>query len=118
MKRNPHAKQDDYLLFPNVRDRQQLYERIRKNFTRISTELKLYVRNGATRPLYSIRHTFITQRYNQNAPLQVIARQSGNSPEIIQSNYLDESNEMLVSEHKKLFNTTKTTKSEKKVKRK
>ena len=118
MKRNPNAKQDDYLLFPNVRDRQQLYERIRKNFTRISTELKLYVRNGATRPLYSIRHTFITQRYNQNAPLQVIARQSGNSPEIIQSNYLDESNEMLVSEHKKLFNTTKTTKSEKKVKRK
>ena len=117
-KRNPNAKQDDYLLFPNVKDRQQLYERIRKNFTRISTELKLYVRNGATRPLYSIRHTFITQRYNQNAPLQVIARQSGNSPEIIQSNYLDESNEMLVSEHKKLFNTTKTTKSEKKVKRK
>ena len=117
-KRNPNPKQDDYLLFPNVRDRQQLYERIRKNFTRISTELKLYVRNGATRPLYSIRHTFITQRYNQNAPLQVIARQSGNSPEIIQSNYLDESNEMLVSEHKKLFNTTKTTKSEKKVKRK
>ena len=116
--RNPNAKQDDYLLFPNVRDRQQLYERIRKNFTRISTELGLYVRNGATRPLYSIRHTFITQRYNQNAPLQVIARQSGNSPEIIQSNYLDESNEMLVSEHKKLFNTTKTTKSEKKVKRK
>ena len=78
----------------------------------------MYVRNGATRPLYSIRHTFITQRYNQNTPLQVIARQSGNSPEIIQSNYLDESNEMLVSEHKKLFNTTKTTKSEKKIKRK
>ena len=51
----------------------------------------------------------------QNAPPQVIARQSGNLPEIIQSNYLDESNEILVSEHKKLFNTTKT---EKKVKRK
>ena len=118
MKRNPNAKQDDYLLFPNVRDRQQLYERIRKNFTRISTELKLYVRNGATRPLYSIRHTFITQRYNQNAPLQVIARQSGNSPEIIQSNYLDESNEMLVSEHKKLFGSTKSTKSKDKVKTK
>ena len=40
-KRNPNAKQDDYLLFPNVRDRQQLYERIRKNFTRISSELGL-----------------------------------------------------------------------------
>ena len=106
--RNPNAKQDDYLLFPNVRDRQQLYERIRKNFTRISSELGLYVRNGSTRPLYSIRHTFITQRYNQNAPLQVIARHSNNSEEIIKSNYLDESNEMLVSEHKKLFGTTKS----------
>ena len=114
-KRNPNAKQDDYLLFPNVRDRQQLYERIRKNFTRISSELGLYVRNGATRPLYSIRHTFITQRYNQNAPLQVIARHSNNSEEIIKSNYLDESNEMLVSEHNKLFGTMKTMKSKKKV---
>jgi len=117
-KRNPNAKQDDYLLFPNTKDRQQLYERIRKNFTRISSELELYVRNGATRPLYSIRHTFITQRYNQNAPLQVIARHSNNSPEIIQSNYLDESNEMLISEHKKLFGTMKTMKSKDEVRKK
>ena len=116
--RNPNAKQDDYLLFPNVRDRQQLYERIRKNFTRISTELGLYVRNGATRPLYSIRHTFITQRYNQNAPLQVIARNSNTSETIIKSNYLDESNEMIVSEHKKLFGSTKSTKSKDKVRTK
>ena len=117
-KRNPNAKQDDYLLFPNVRDRQQLYERIRKNFTRISSELGLYVRNGSTRPLYSIRHTFITQRYNQNAPLQVIARNSNTSETIIKSNYLDESNEMIVSEHKKLFGSTKSTKSKDKVRTK
>ena len=95
-----------------------MYERIRKNFTRISSELELYVRNGATRPLYSIRHTFITQRYNQNAPLQVIARHSNNSEEIIQSNYLDENDEMLVSEHKKLFGSTKSTKSKDKVRSK
>ena len=50
--------------------------------------------------------------------LQVIARHSSNSEEIIQSNYLDESNEMLVSEHKKLFGTMKTTKSKDKVKTK
>ena len=117
-KRNPNAKQDDYLLFPNTKDRQQLYERIRKNFTRISSELGLYVRNGATRPLYSIRHTFITQRYNQNAPLQVIARNSNTSETIIKSNYLDESNEMIVSEHKKLFGSTKSTKSKDKVRTK
>ena len=108
LKRNPDAKIDDYLLFPTARDRQKIYERIRKNFQRISTELNLYVRNGATRPLYSIRHTFITQRYNQNAPLQVIARHSGNSPEIINKNYLDESNQMLIEEHKKLYGSTKS----------
>lgn len=49
IKKKSNSKQDDYLLFPNERDRQQLYERIRKNFTRISSELGLYVRNGATR---------------------------------------------------------------------
>ena len=108
MKRNPNASSEDYLLFPNINNRQQLYERIRKNFTRISAELGLYVRNGITRPLYSIRHTFIKQRYEQNAPIQVIARHSNNSPEIIQSNYLDESDDMLISEHKKLFPTTKS----------
>ena len=54
----------------------------------------------------------------ENVPLQVIARHSNNSSEIIQSNYLDESNEMLVSEHNKLFGTTKTTKSKDKVKTK
>ena len=78
----------------------------------------MYVRNGATRPLYSIRHTFIKQRYDQNAPLQVIARHSNNSEEIIQSNYLDESNEMLISEHKKLFGTMKTMKSKDEVRKK
>jgi hypothetical protein len=68
--------------------------------------------------LYSIRHTFIKQRYDQDAPLQVIARHSNNSPEIIQSNYLDENDEMLVSEHKKLFGTMKTTKSKDEVRKK
>ena len=51
----------------------------------------------------------------ENVPLQVIARHSNNSSEIIQSNYLDESNEMLISEHNKLFGRMKTMKSKKKV---
>jgi hypothetical protein len=107
-KRNPDAKQDDYLLFPKFENRQRLYERIRKNFTRISSELGLYVRNGLTRPLYSIRHTFIKQRFDQNVPLQVVARHSNTSVDIINKNYLDDSEEMIVSEHKKLFGSTKS----------
>ena len=85
------------MLFLNVNNRQQLYERIRKNFTRISAKLRLYVRNGITRPLYCIRHKFIKQRYEQNATIQIIARHSNNSPEIIQSKYLDESDDILIS---------------------
>ena len=96
------------MLFPKFENRQRLYERIRKNFTRISSELGLYVRNGLTRPLYSIRHTFIKQRFDQNVPLQVVARHSNTSVDIINKNYLDDSEEMIVSEHEKLFGSTKS----------
>ena len=39
--------------------------------------------------------------------IQVIIRYHNNLPKIIQSNYLDENNDMLISEHKMLFLTTK-----------
>ena len=41
---------------PEEKNRSKLYERIRKNFVRISSELGLYEFNGKTRPMYSIRH--------------------------------------------------------------
>ena len=101
--RYPNAQADDYLLFPNIKNRSALYKKISKIFVRVSSELNLYRKNGTTRPLYSIRHSFISQRYNANAPLHVIARSSNNSEKVIRSNYLDQEDQMLINEHKSLF---------------
>ena len=101
--RHPNTSSEDYLLFPNRKDRKQLYKKISKIFIRVSSELGLYHKNNSTRPLYSIRHSFISQRYNANAPLHVIARSSNNSERVIKSNYLDQEDAMLVNEHNSLF---------------
>ena len=101
--RNPNAQADDYLLFPQVKDRKALYKRISKIFIRVSSELGLYHRNGANRPLYSIRHTFISGRYNANAPLEVVARSSNTSVKIVKKSYLDNEDTMMINEHKRLF---------------
>jgi len=101
--RYPNPQANDYLLFPNIKDRSALYKKISKIFIRVSSELNLYHKNGTTRPLYSIRHSFISQRYTANAPLHVIARTSNNSEKVIRSSYLDQEDQMLINEHKSLF---------------
>ena len=95
---------DDYLLFPKLKNRQKVYNRISKIFTRVSKDLDLFYRNGTTRPIYSIRHTFIKNQYQKNpANVEVIARQSNTSPKMIHRNYLDEDDVMLIEEHRKLY---------------
>jgi len=102
--RNPNTNADTYLLFPNYQNRQKVYNRIVKIFTRLSKELNLYYRNGLTRPIYSIRHTYIKNRYAENPQsLEVIARQSNTSPKMIHRNYLDEDDIMMVEEYRKMY---------------
>ena len=101
--RNPNSKADDYLLFPNIKNRKSLYARISKLFVRVSSELGLYHRHGENRPLYSVRHTFISGRYNANAPLEVVARSSNTSVKIVKKNYLDNEDTMMINEHRRLF---------------
>jgi len=109
-KRHADKTAEDYLLFPNTKNRQKVYNRIVKIFTRISKELNLYYRNGSTRPIYSIRHTFIKNRYAENpANLEVIARQSNTSSKMIHKNYLDEDDVMLIEEHRKFYPKKKTS---------
>ena len=103
VKRNENSTAEDYLLFPNVKNRQQLYAKISKTFTRISMALGLYVRNGQSRPIYSIRHTFITNRYTANAPLEVVARSSNTSEKMVKNFYLNPQDETMIEEHKRLF---------------
>jgi len=102
--RNPNTNADTYLLFPNYQNRQKVYNRIVKIFTRLSKELHLYYRNGLTRPIYSIRHTYIKNRYAENPQsLEVIARQSNTSPKMIHRNYLDEDDIMMIEEYRKMY---------------
>ena len=106
LKRTEKRSSEDYLLFPNEKNRQKLYNRISKVFVRISKELNLYYRNGQSRPLYSIRHTFISNRYNSGTPLEVIAKSSNTSAKMIQKHYLDNEDRMMIEEHKRLFPTS------------
>ncbi|MDB2441989.1 hypothetical protein N9W20_01550 [Candidatus Pelagibacter bacterium] len=103
VKRNSSSSSEDYLLFPNVKNRRSLYARISKIFIRVSSELGLYHKNGANRPLYSIRHTFISNRHNDNAPLDIIAKSANTSVKVVKGSYLDNEEEMMVSDHRRLF---------------
>ena len=109
---NQNKTAEDYLLFPNNKDRQKVYNRIVKVFTRISKELNLYYRSGSTRPIYSIRHTYIKNRYEDNpANLEIIARQSNTSTKMVHQNYLDEDDIMMKQEYRKLHPKKKISNS-------
>ena len=70
-----------------------LYERVRKNFVRISSELGLYEFNGKTRPMYSIRHMNALKLYEDLRDVNLVAQALNTSPEIVKSNYLNYSDE-------------------------
>ena len=103
MNRYPSSTAEDYIFFPKEKNREKVYDRIRKNFTRVSRELKLYYRNGKERPLYSIRHTFITNQVNQDVPMQIVADSSSTSIPVINSNYLEDDDQTILKRHKTLF---------------
>ena len=103
MNRYPSSTAEDYIFFPKEKNREKVYDRIRKNFSRVSRELKLYYRNGKERPLYSIRHTFITNQVNQDVPMQIVADSSSTSIPVINSNYLEDDDQTILKRHKQLF---------------
>ena len=103
MVRYQSSTAEDYIFFPKEKNREKVYERIRKNFSRVSRELKLYYRNGKERPLYSIRHTFITNQVNQDVPMQIVADSSSTSIPVINSNYLEDDDQTILKRHKRLF---------------
>ncbi len=96
---------EDYLLFPSEKNRQKIYNRISKVFVRISKQLDLYYRNGQSRPLYSIRHTFISNRYNSGTSLELLAKTSNTSEKMLKKHYLDNEETMAIEEHKRMFQT-------------
>jgi len=71
----------------------------------VSKELDLYYRGGQSRPLYSIRHTFISNRYNSGAPSAVIAKTSNTSGKMMREYYFDNEERMVIEDHKSMFLT-------------
>ena len=83
------SKFDDYIFAPEIKNRPQLYEKIRKNFIRISSECGLYIINGKRRPLYSMRHTNALKIYEETKDINKVAQALNTSPKIVKSNYLN-----------------------------
>ena len=87
------SNSDDYIFMPEEKNRSKLYERVRKNFVRISSELGFYMSNGKRRPLYTIRHMNALKLYEDMKDVNLVAQALNTSPEIVKSNYLNYSDE-------------------------
>ena len=94
--RHQNLTDDDYLLFPFVKERKSLKHRTGKLFVRFSKDLNLYHHKGGTRPLYSIRHTYATEEYKKGTSIEDIAVLMNTSPRMVLSVYLGHTDESLV----------------------
>jgi len=103
MPRYQNRKSDDYLFFPNEKNRNKLYEKIRRRFKRISMKCGTYFFNGKERPLYSIRHFFGNERDQKDFDVKLIASNMNTSPEIFYKNYKSNNMENIIAEGEKLF---------------
>ena len=90
-------------IFPKLKDRQKLYKKIRKDFVRVSRKLNLYLKIGTPRPLYSFRHSFVTQRDRKNVPTNVVSIHSNTSDEMIRKYYHSKSEYQMSLDHSKVF---------------
>ena len=87
--RNANSKYDDYLFFPKETNRDKLYERIRKNFRRITDLLDLTFNElGQLRTLYSIRHSFFEQRHKMGASMDSLSVMGNTSNEMLRKHYI------------------------------
>ena len=103
MPRYQNRKSDDYLFFPDEKNRNKLYEKIRRRFKRISMKCGTYFFNGKERPLYSIRHFFGNERYEKDLPVQLITSNMNTSVQMFEKNYKSNSKEHIIAEGEKLF---------------
>jgi len=103
MPRYQNRKSDDYLFFSNEKNRNKLYERIRRRFKRISIKCGTYYFNGKERPLYAIRHFFANDRDQKDIPIKLITSNMNSSPDMFHKNYKSNNIENIIAEGEKLF---------------
>jgi len=105
--RYPKCNDFDYLFFPKLKNRQSIYDKIRKDFVRISRGLGLYLATDTPRPLYTFRHTFINQRERKNVPANVVSLHSNTDVEMIRKYYKSQSEYQTALDHEKIFPESK-----------
>ena len=110
LNRHSNLKDDDYLLFPFIKDRKTLKNKAGKTFSRFSKDLNLYYYKGGTRPLYSIRHTYATEQWKKGTVIEDISKLMNTSPRMVMSVYLGNSDEALIKLHKRIPNNFKVVK--------
>ena len=103
-------KDDDYLLFPFLKDRKKLKNKVGKLFVDISKKLQLFYKDGGTRPLYSVRHTYATELYKKGAKIDDIATLMNTSPRMVMSVYLGLTSQNNVNLHKRVYGNMKIIK--------
>ena len=114
---------DEYIIAPEITDRDKLMEKMRKTFVRVSAELNLYMLNGKKRPFTAIRHTNALKIYEQTKSIDKVAEGLNTSKPIVKSNYLNYSDEWARNRFKalgydKTQNYQNSMKSKNKIKKK
>ncbi len=110
LNRHPNCNNLDYLFFPKVENREKLFDRMRKNFERLSDNLGLFVKDGQNRPIYVYRHSFISSKRKKGVDANVVALHSNTSVQMINQHYQSLSDDHLLEMHNKLFPERKRTK--------
>jgi len=116
--RYPDSTPLDYLFFPKEENRQKVFDRIRKNFERISDQLGLYEVDGQKRPVYVFRHSFITQRRNAGVESNVVSLNSNTDVKMINQHYQAMDDKNLLTIHNQLFPERTTNANNKDLKKK
>ena len=95
-------KIDEYIFANHFTDRNKLYEKMRKTFVRVSSDLGLYLYNGKRRPFTSFRHTNALELYQETKDINKVAQGLNTGVEIVKSNYLNQSDEWARNRFKEL----------------
>lgn len=97
-----NQKIDEYIFANHISERHNLYEKIRKTFVQVSSDLGLYLYNGKKRPLTSIRHMNALKIYENTKDLNKVAQGINTGVSIVQSNYLNQTDEWARNRFKEL----------------
>jgi len=110
LNRHSDCNELDYLFFPKIENREKIFERIRKNFERLSNQLDLFVKDGQNRPIYTYRHSFISGKRKKGIDANVVALHSNTSVQMINAHYQSLNDDHLLEIHNQMNPDRKRTK--------